>query len=492
MTLASVGGAMPNLLSLFALYKTVCVGGTLQMPRLADALGIHAVRCALPPMEVISNFNKHLAKYAKDRGDGLGDFLQSNQPTPGPTRAAGDAEATNATPASEVGAETGKEADVVADKVDDAEAETEAGNEMDVDGDADATAGDAAAGDGDADDEEGDDDEDGDDDDNGNEFPDDPVSLQAEDPAAPPKLRLPSRWRGARWARPRCGLGRGRGRGRGSGAVSQIALAKPRGRPKRSRVKPRSADDFAVGSRVTVFWQKDQAWFHGVIEDTQGEGDLVMSKVQYDDGDVEVIDIFGGTHKVRLMQRPDGTPASDADEPLDAGSSLENDDGDPDGTEMPAGSRLRMRGTDGDARNDPSGKRGPGRPKGRPSGQNQSRRSAGKETSPPQRAPGADPGLTGLTNELVKRRNPARVSAMEKMDTDGVHYDYGELPPEEEFPITDEKVLAVLAMIESNETARALADLPNDPEPSAEVFRLGYKVRPWGFPKSRHTVLSLS
>jgi hypothetical protein len=246
-----------------------------------------------------------------------------------------------------------------------------------------------------------------------------------------------------------------------------------------------------VGSRVTVFWQKDQAWFHGVIEDTQGEGDLVMSKVQYDDGDVEVIDIFGGTHKVRLMQRPDGTPASDADEPLDAGSSLENDDGDPDGTEMPAGSRLRMRGTDGDARNDPSGKRGPGRPKGRPSGQNQSRRSAGKDTSPPQRAPGADPGLAGLTNELVKRRNPARVSAMEKMDTDGVHYDYGELPPEEEFPITDEKVLAVLAMIESNETARALADLPNDPEPSAEVFRLGYKVRPWGFPKSKHCLVSL-
>ena len=218
MTLASVGGAMPNLLSLFALYKTVCVGGTLQMPRLADALGIHAVRCALPPMEVISNFNKHLAKYAKDRGDGLGDFLQSNQPTPGPTRAAGDAEATNATPggdatpASEVGAETGKGTDVVADKVDDAEAETEAGNAMDVDGDADATAGDAAAGDGDADDEEGDEDaEDGDDDDNGNEFPNDPVSLQAEDPAAPPKSG-PGRPPGQ-------GGGRGRGRGRGTTAA---------------------------------------------------------------------------------------------------------------------------------------------------------------------------------------------------------------------------------------------------------------------------------
>jgi hypothetical protein len=65
---------------------------------------------------------------------------------------------------------------------------------------------------------------------------------------------------------------------------------------------------------------------------------------------------------------------------------------------------------------------------------------------------------------------------MHAMDTDGVNYDYGELPPEEEFPVTDEKVLAVLAMMESNETARALAELPEDPEPSAEVFRLGYKM----------------
>ena len=67
---------------------------------------------------------------------------------------------------------------------------------------------------------------------------------------------------------------------------------------------------------------------------------------------------------------------------------------------------------------------------------------------------------------------------MHAMDTDGVNYDYGELPPEEEFPVTDEKVLAVLAMMQSNETARALAELPEDPEPSAEVFRLGYKMAP--------------
>ena len=52
------------------------------------------------------------------------------------------------------------------------------------------------------------------------------------------------------------------------------------------------------------------------------------------------------------------------------------------------------------------------------------------------------------------------------MDTDGVNYDYGELPPEEEFLVTDEKVLAVLAMMQSNETARALAELPRTPSPA--------------------------
>ena len=58
------------------------------------------------------------------------------------------------------------------------------------------------------------------------------------------------------------------------------------------------------------------------------------------------------------------------------------------------------------------------------------------------------------------------------MDTDGVSYDYG---GSARVPVTDEKVLAVLAMMQSNETARALAGLPEDPEPSAEVFRLGYR-----------------
>lgn len=287
------------------------------------------------------------------------------------------------------------------------------------------------------------------------------------------KKRGPGRPPGSGGGRGR-GRGRGSGRGRGTGrgsAGGDTRVAKPRGRPKRSRVKVRTPLDFTVGCKVAVFWPKDNAWFSGTIEDQQGEGDLVMSKVQYDDGDVEVIDLFGGTQKVRLMVRADGAQASDADEPLEVPRDSE-DEGDG-GT----GSRLRQRNTDGTA-NPESARRGPGRPRGRPAGHGQSRRSQAKDDSPPERAPGADPGLSDLGNDdgRERRRNPARVAAMHAMDTDGVNYEFSELPPEEEFPVTDEKILSVLAMMQSNETARALADLPEDPEPSGEVFRLGYKM----------------
>ena len=51
------------------------------------------------------------------------------------------------------------------------------------------------------------------------------------------------------------------------------------------------------------------------MADQQGDGGRVMSKVAYDDGDVEVLDLFAASAKVRLIAHASGAPASDADEP---------------------------------------------------------------------------------------------------------------------------------------------------------------------------------
>ena len=175
--------------------------------------------------------------------------------------------------------------------------------------------------------------------------------------------------------RPPGGRGRGRGRGRhpargrddGSGAAR---VAAPRGRPKRSRVKARSLGDFAVGCRVAVFWRKEQEWFFGSVADQQGDGGLVMSKVAYDDGDVEVLDLFAASAKVRLIAHASGAPASDADEPLDAGSAEEREEEEPEDPEAPLEterSRLRdRRSFPRTGANDgrPEKRRGPGRPRG--------------------------------------------------------------------------------------------------------------------------------
>ena len=127
-----------------------------------------------------------------------------------------------------------------------------------------------------------------------------------------------------------------------------------------------SAGDFAVGCRVAVFWRKEQEWFFGTVADQQGEGGLVMSKVEYDDGDVEVLDLFATSAKVRLVAHAGGAPASDADQPLDAGSAEERDEEtDPEDAEAPVGTgstgsrlRERRRGNDEPAR--------PARGRGRP------------------------------------------------------------------------------------------------------------------------------
>ena len=46
------------------------------------------------------------------------------------------------------------------------------------------------------------------------------------------------------------------------------------------------------------------------IEDQQGEGDVVLSKIQYEDGDVEVLDLANGRERVRLMESRDAPPAT--------------------------------------------------------------------------------------------------------------------------------------------------------------------------------------
>jgi hypothetical protein len=83
--------------------------------------------------------------------------------------------------------------------------------------------------------------------------------------------------------------GRGRGRGRPPGG---------RGRP-RSSAGPRSLPprggnnfNFSVGNRLRVYWPSDAAWYSGmvVMQETTPEG-VVYSKIDYDDGDEEVLNL---------------------------------------------------------------------------------------------------------------------------------------------------------------------------------------------------------
>ena len=173
------------------------------------------------------------------------------------------------------------------------------------------------------------------------------------------------------------GSGRGRGRPRGRPRGAGRVAARSRHAP---RAKRRSPSDFTVGCKVKVFWRHDDAWYAGVIEDQQGEGDVVLSKIQYEDGDVEVLDLANGRERVRLMERADGTPASDADEP-DVFDEAEEEEDDRRGDGVRG--RARRRGRDG-----------------------VSRRAAAKEESPPERAAGSTPV------ESERRRNPARLASL--------------------------------------------------------------------------------
>lgn len=219
-----------------------------------------------------------------------------------------------------------------------------------------------------------------------------------------------------------------------------------------------------------VFWRSDNAWYAGVIEDQQssgdgGPGDVVLSKVSYDDGDVEVLDLVGGAEQVVLLTRADGTPSSDAED----GDVYAYDDEDSDdglgGLAIPVSRRRAAKEGGGGF----SGDGGSGveiLPV--------SRRAAAKEAaSAPFRShdPAGQQGLSAVNPfaGAPVRRNPARAAAGGNGD--------GEVSrPHDEFPPADAKVASVLAMMKANDAARVLAELPEEREPSGEVYRLGYKM----------------
>ena len=247
-------------------------------------------------------------------------------------------------------------------------------------------------------------------------------------------------------ARARRGPGRPRGSGRGRGAG--------RSRARVPRVKRRAASDFQIGCRVKVFWRAMDEWYSGVIEEQESsegadpgaEGGVdgapppepvVLSKVVYDDGDVEVLDLVGGVEKVVLLTYVDGAATSDAElEPI-----FEEEDDDDDDDED-------------DTRR---GRRGGSRRSNR--GAAVGRRTLAKDDNQPQRAPGSGPSAKEL-----RRRNPARATARANDDGDEIG------DPD------DARVRAVLDKLKGNEAAKSLAELAVDAEPPEEVFRLGYKM----------------
>ena len=254
---------------------------------------------------------------------------------------------------------------------------------------------------------------------------------------------------GATGGRGRGGARRGPGRPRGSG---RGARGGGRSRARVPRVKRRAASDFQVGCRVKVFWRAMDEWYSGVIEEQESsegaegaEGadaaePVVLSKVVYDDGDVEVLDLVGGVEKVVLLTYVDGSATSDAElEPVfEPEGDSEGDDSDED---LPGGGR------------------GGGRRSTRDPRISVSRRTLAKEENAPTRAPGGGPGAREL-----RRRNPARAAA----GAGGNANEGGE--PD------DARVRAVLERMKGNEAAKSLAELAADAEPPEEVFRVGYKM----------------
>ena len=259
--------------------------------------------------------------------------------------------------------------------------------------------------------------------------------------------------------RGQAGARRGPGRPRGSG---RGARGGGRSRARVPRVKRRAASDFQVGCRVKVFWRAMDEWYSGVIEEQESSegaeggaegvvegaepgGDapepVVLSKVVYDDGDVEVLDLVGGAEKVILLTYVDGSATSDAEiEPVFEPGDSEGDDSEEDVTR--------------------GGGRGGSRRSTRDPRVSVSRRTLAKEENAPTRAPGGGPSAREL-----RRRNPARAATAGNANDDD-----GDGEPD------DARVRAVLERMKGNEAAKSLAELATDSEPPEEVFRVGYKM----------------
>ena len=259
--------------------------------------------------------------------------------------------------------------------------------------------------------------------------------------------------------RGQAGARRGPGRPRGSG---RGARGGGRSRARVPRVKRRAASDFQVGCRVKVFWRAMDEWYSGVIEEQESSegaeggaegvvegaepgGDapepVVLSKVVYDDGDVEVLDLVGGAEKVILLTYVDGSATSDAEiEPVFEPGDSEGDDSEEDETR--------------------GGGRGGSRRSTRDPRVSVSRRTLAKEENAPTRAPGGGPSAREL-----RRRNPARAATAGNANDDD-----GDGEPD------DARVRAVLERMKGNEAAKSLAELATDSEPPEEVFRVGYKM----------------
>jgi hypothetical protein len=219
----------------------------------------------------------------------------------------------------------------------------------------------------------------------------------------------------------------------------------------------------------------------GAEEGAAAAAAVVLSKVVYDDGDVEILDLVGGAEKVVLVARADGAPTGDGDRDY-----LSDSDDDDDGAAAAGGAPLSRRAS---AR------------AGNDAGLPLSRRAEAKEAAArearrarlggggdaddddddgdgggggPRRAPGAPgPSLAAVRArddaDAIRaglRRNPARAAAVAAFGGDD-----DDLPPP-----SDERVGAVLEAMKSNDVARVLSELPFAHEESSEVYKLGYAM----------------
>ena len=191
-----------------------------------------------------------------------------------------------------------------------------------------------------------------------------------------------------------------------------------------------------------VFWRKDNAWYAGVIEDQESTGDggglddVILSKVAYDDGDVEVLDLASGGERVVLLTRADGSPASDVEDFESVDGFDDSDDDGLGGLAIPV-SRRRAAKEGGGVEGSPPGEeeggdegghtvgRGSGGGRGRGGFRERrraetvgfvSRRAAAKE--PPSRAPGSGAGFSDSgalmrqppTYDVIQSELPLRVT----------------------------------------------------------------------------------